>query len=334
MGLVQQLRETREGVVWIRDMLPRADVVALLSAATAFACPSIYEPLGIVNLEAMACETAVVATATGGIPEVVVDPHSGLGSSEGAQTGRLVPIDQATDGTGTPAGPGPLRRRLRRRPHRGRHRPGPGRRHGQGRPAARDRLVQLGGDRGADPRGLPVGTLTVTTARVVVLSSGTTSPGPRRGGRSTGNRSSSSGISRTRLLLTTTSVGRGRSTSSSTRPCRRWPPGSPSRVGPGPGRGRPRRQHLADQEPQPRRRVGARPEVRPRLQHQAAAVDARQPRRPAARLPRPHPARSVAHSRQPADQRRLRPVERRLDGDALAVVVRVVHVTPPEHLGS
>ena len=54
-------------------MLPRADVVALLSAATAFACPSIYEPLGIVNLEAMACETAVVATATGGIPEVVVD---------------------------------------------------------------------------------------------------------------------------------------------------------------------------------------------------------------------------------------------------------------------
>ena len=70
-----------------------------------FACPSIYEPLGIVNLEAMACETAVVATATGGIPEVVVDPHSGLGSSEGAQTGRLVPIDQATDGTGTPLDP-------------------------------------------------------------------------------------------------------------------------------------------------------------------------------------------------------------------------------------
>ena len=53
-------------------MLPRADVVALLTAATVFACPSIYEPLGIVNLEAMACETAVVATATGGIPEVVV----------------------------------------------------------------------------------------------------------------------------------------------------------------------------------------------------------------------------------------------------------------------
>jgi starch synthase len=94
-GLVAELARTREGVVWIREMLPRADVVALLSAATAFACPSIYEPLGIVNLEAMACETAVVATATGGIPEVVVD----------GETGLLVPIEQASDGTGTPLDP-------------------------------------------------------------------------------------------------------------------------------------------------------------------------------------------------------------------------------------
>ena len=69
--------QSRDGVVWIRDMLPRADVVALLTAATVFACPSIYEPLGIVNLEAMACETAVVATATGGIPEVVVPTRLG-----------------------------------------------------------------------------------------------------------------------------------------------------------------------------------------------------------------------------------------------------------------
>ena len=95
VGLVDGLAGTRDGVVWIREMLPRADVVALLSAATAFVCPSIYEPLGIVNLEAMACETAVVATATGGIPEVVVD----------GETGRLVPIEQATDGTGTPLNP-------------------------------------------------------------------------------------------------------------------------------------------------------------------------------------------------------------------------------------
>jgi starch synthase len=92
---VNGLKEDRDGVVWIREMLPRPDVVALLTAATAFVCPSIYEPLGIVNLEAMACETAVVATATGGIPEVVVD----------GVTGRLVPIEQATDGTGTPLNP-------------------------------------------------------------------------------------------------------------------------------------------------------------------------------------------------------------------------------------
>ncbi len=99
-ALVADLRAGRDGVVWIADMLPRADVVALLSAATVFACPSVYEPLGIVNLEAMACETAVVATATGGIPEVVVAPG---GAAE--PTGLLVPIEQADDGSGTPLDP-------------------------------------------------------------------------------------------------------------------------------------------------------------------------------------------------------------------------------------
>ncbi|NYD43143.1 glycogen synthase [Nocardioides panaciterrulae] len=98
-GLVADLRRQRDGIVWIAEMLPRRDVVALLTGATAFVCPSIYEPLGIVNLEAMACETAVVATATGGIPEVVVD------SDDERATGRLVPIEQATDGTGTPLDP-------------------------------------------------------------------------------------------------------------------------------------------------------------------------------------------------------------------------------------
>ena len=71
------------------------ELIQVLSHATAFACPSIYEPLGIVNLEAMACGAAVVASATGGIPEVV----------QHGETGLLVEIEQVTDGTGTPLDP-------------------------------------------------------------------------------------------------------------------------------------------------------------------------------------------------------------------------------------
>jgi alpha-maltose-1-phosphate synthase len=93
--LIDTLRESRDGVVWVPTMLPRNEVVAMLSSATVFVCPSVYEPLGIVNLEAMACELPVVATATGGIPEVVVD----------GETGWLVPIEQVQDGTGTPVDP-------------------------------------------------------------------------------------------------------------------------------------------------------------------------------------------------------------------------------------
>ena len=77
-ALVAELQAARPGVVLISEMLPRADVVQLLSHATVFACPSVYEPLGIVNLEAMACGTAVVASDVGGIPEVVVDGATGL----------------------------------------------------------------------------------------------------------------------------------------------------------------------------------------------------------------------------------------------------------------
>ncbi|MDP9116820.1 MAG: glycogen synthase [Actinomycetota bacterium] len=75
---VARLAASRTGVVWIREMLARESLVELLTAATVFVCPSIYEPLGIVNLEAMACETAVVASAIGGIPEVVADGLTGI----------------------------------------------------------------------------------------------------------------------------------------------------------------------------------------------------------------------------------------------------------------
>jgi starch synthase len=90
---VARIRQERGGIVWIEKMLERREVVQLLTQATVFVCPSVYEPLGIVNLEAMACETAVVATDTGGIPEVVAD----------GETGLLVPFDG--DGTGGPRNP-------------------------------------------------------------------------------------------------------------------------------------------------------------------------------------------------------------------------------------
>jgi alpha-maltose-1-phosphate synthase len=81
---VAELAAARPGVFWVQRMLSAADVRQVLSAATVFVCPSVYEPLGIVNLEAMACGTAVVASSVGGIPEVVSDGHTGL----------LVPLDE------------------------------------------------------------------------------------------------------------------------------------------------------------------------------------------------------------------------------------------------
>lgn len=75
---VAELQASRDGVVWIQQMLPREELLQLLTAAEVFVCPSIYEPQGIVNLEAMACQTAVVASRVGGIPDVVVDGETGL----------------------------------------------------------------------------------------------------------------------------------------------------------------------------------------------------------------------------------------------------------------
>jgi alpha-maltose-1-phosphate synthase len=89
----ERLRRERD-VVWIEEMLPKREVIQLLTHATVFCVPSIYEPLGIVNLEAMACETAVVASAVGGIPEVVAD----------GETGLLVSVELRPDGN--PVDPG------------------------------------------------------------------------------------------------------------------------------------------------------------------------------------------------------------------------------------
>lgn len=93
--LVAQLQRERDGVVWIEEHLPHDQIVALEACSTTFVTPSIYEPLGIVNLEAMAVGLPVVGTATGGIPDCIDD----------GVTGTLVPIEQLNDGSGTPLNP-------------------------------------------------------------------------------------------------------------------------------------------------------------------------------------------------------------------------------------
>ena len=92
---VARVRAERGNVVWVQQMLSKAEIAQILSHASVFVCPSIYEPLGIVNLEAMACEAPVVATATGGIPEVVEDGVTGL----------LVPFEPVADASRAPADP-------------------------------------------------------------------------------------------------------------------------------------------------------------------------------------------------------------------------------------
>lgn len=104
-GLVKELQAQRQGIILIGDMLPHQEVVHILSAASVFVTPSIYEPMGIVNLEAAAMELPVVGTDTGGIPDCIVD----------GETGYLVPIQQLQDGSGTPTNPQQFHRDLAER---------------------------------------------------------------------------------------------------------------------------------------------------------------------------------------------------------------------------
>ena len=92
---VAAVQKEREGVIWIEDMIDKDSAIQLYSHADLFCCPSIYEPFGIINLEAMSCETAVVASAVGGIKEVVVD----------GETGILVPVDQYKESPFEPINP-------------------------------------------------------------------------------------------------------------------------------------------------------------------------------------------------------------------------------------
>ena len=93
---VAKAKSKRDGIIWIEEMVDRKTAIELYSNAAVFCCPSIYEPFGIINLEAMACETAVVATAVGGIKEVVVD----------GETGFLVPLEQMKETPFEPLNPG------------------------------------------------------------------------------------------------------------------------------------------------------------------------------------------------------------------------------------
>ncbi len=99
---VDEVRRERPGVVWIPEMLPREQTITLYSHAAVFVCPSVYEPFGIINLEAMACETPVVAAAVGGIPEIVVP----------GETGTLVPLEPEGGGSVEPRDPDAFSRAL------------------------------------------------------------------------------------------------------------------------------------------------------------------------------------------------------------------------------
>ncbi len=101
---VEAASKNRPGVIWIREMLPRDEVIQFYSHASVFCCPSVYEPFGIINLEAMACETAVVASAVGGIPEVVVPEETGVLVDLQLKPGTFDPVDPAAFSRGLAEG--------------------------------------------------------------------------------------------------------------------------------------------------------------------------------------------------------------------------------------
>ncbi|MFL1010518.1 glycogen synthase [Flavisericum labens] len=99
---VNEVKKTRENVIWIDKMVTKEEIIQLYSHADVFCCPSIYEPFGIINIEAMACKTAVVASAVGGIKEVVVN----------GETGLLIPLEQQTEAPFEPVDPDKFSRDL------------------------------------------------------------------------------------------------------------------------------------------------------------------------------------------------------------------------------
>ena len=99
---VNEVKKTRDNVIWIDKMVTKEEIIQLYSHADVFCCPSIYEPFGIINIEAMACDTAVVASAVGGIKEVVVQ----------GETGILIPLEQQTEAPFEPIDPDKFSRDL------------------------------------------------------------------------------------------------------------------------------------------------------------------------------------------------------------------------------
>jgi hypothetical protein len=182
---VERLEEERGNVVWIDQMLPKADVIQLLSHATVFVCPSIYEPLGIVNLEAMACEAAVVATATGGIVEASRTGSRACSCRSSPRRERSSHAIRRRSRTGSPSAstrcwPIPSAAEMGRADR------------------ARRRRVRRGGDRRADVGAVPVAGVTVRRPGRTVRGAAPAAANSRRCERQSARMTSAGGDGRLR----------------------------------------------------------------------------------------------------------------------------------------